>query len=101
MRDAVEAAGIPVVEVHLSNVHARERWRPRLVVAPASAGVVAGFGPASYDLGLRAAAEIVVHRGAHSAPPDLPDAEVPQTDGADSGPPDPPMPGNARRDHGR
>jgi 3-dehydroquinate dehydratase II len=59
LRDAVEAAGIPVVEVHLSNVHRRERWRHRLVVAPATAGVVAGLGPASYELGLRAAAGLL------------------------------------------
>ena len=58
VRDAVETAGIPVVEVHLSNVHARERWRHRLLIAPASAGVIAGFGPLSYELGLRAAAEL-------------------------------------------
>jgi 3-dehydroquinate dehydratase II len=58
VHDAVEVAGLPVVEVHLSNVHARERWRHRLVIAPASSGVIAGFGPLSYDLGLRAAAEL-------------------------------------------
>jgi 3-dehydroquinate dehydratase-2 len=59
VRDAVEVAGVPVVEVHLSNVHARERWRHRLVIAPMSAGVIAGFGPLSYELGLRAAAELL------------------------------------------
>jgi 3-dehydroquinate dehydratase II len=59
VHDAVEVAGIPVVEVHLSNVHARERWRHRLVIAPASSGVIAGFGPLSYDLGLRAAADLL------------------------------------------
>ncbi|HZD37877.1 MAG TPA: type II 3-dehydroquinate dehydratase [Actinomycetes bacterium] len=59
VRDAVEAAGVPVVEVHLSNVHARERWRHRLVIAPVSAGVIAGLGPLSYDLGLRAAADLL------------------------------------------
>ena len=62
LRDAVQAAGIPVVEVHLSNVHARERWRHHLAVAPAAAGVVAGLGPASYDLGLRAAADLLARR---------------------------------------
>jgi 3-dehydroquinate dehydratase II len=65
LRDAVEAAGIPVVEVHLSNVHARERWRHRLAVAPAAAGVVAGLGPASYELGLRAAVGLLQRREAH------------------------------------
>ena len=62
VRDAVEASGIPVVEVHLSNVHARERWRHHLAVAPAAAAVIAGMGPASYDLGLRAAADLVARR---------------------------------------
>src|SRR4029453_1877366 len=59
LRDAAEAAGVPVVEVHLSNVHARERWRRHLAVAPAARGVIAGFGPASYELGLRAAAGLL------------------------------------------
>ncbi|HJW62580.1 MAG TPA: type II 3-dehydroquinate dehydratase, partial [Actinomycetes bacterium] len=62
VRDAVEACGIPVVEVHLSNVHARERWRHHLAVAPAAAAVIAGMGPASYDLGLRAAADLLARR---------------------------------------
>jgi 3-dehydroquinate dehydratase II len=62
LRDAVEASGIPVVEVHLSNVHARERWRHHLAVAPAAAGVIAGLGPASYELGLRAAADLLARR---------------------------------------
>ena len=61
-RDAVEVAGIPVVEVHLSNVHARERWRHHLAVAPVAAGVIAGLGPASYELGLRAAADLLARR---------------------------------------
>jgi len=53
---AVGAAGIPVVEVHLTNVHAREEFRRTLVTAPVVTGVVTGFGPASYELGLRALA---------------------------------------------
>ena len=61
VRDAVEAAGIPVVEVHLSNVHARERWRHHLAIAPAAAGVIAGFGPASYDLGRQGSRALVMH----------------------------------------
>jgi 3-dehydroquinate dehydratase-2 len=52
LRDAVAAIGPPVVEVHLSNVHAREPFRHRSLLAPVCIGVVAGFGPASYRLAL-------------------------------------------------
>ena len=57
--DAMRAVPFPVVEVHLSNIHAREPWRRRSVTADASAGVITGFGPQSYVLGLRALAEIL------------------------------------------
>lgn len=56
--DAVRAIGIPVIEVHLSNVFAREEFRHRSVIAPACAGSISGFGALSYVLGLRAAAQI-------------------------------------------
>ncbi|MFN2588191.1 MAG: type II 3-dehydroquinate dehydratase [Actinomycetota bacterium] len=52
--DAVRAVPYPVVEVHLSNIHAREPWRRRSLTAEAAAGIVAGFGPRSYALALRA-----------------------------------------------
>ncbi len=57
--DAIRAVPFPVVEVHLSNIHAREPWRRHSVTAEAAAGVVAGFGSSSYALGLRALKEIL------------------------------------------
>lgn len=51
---AVEAAPYPVVEVHLSNIHAREPWRRRSVTSEAAVGVIAGFKADSYALALRA-----------------------------------------------
>ena len=48
LRDALEAMDIPVVEVHLSNVHAREEWRRHSVISPVTIGQVVGFGPRGY-----------------------------------------------------
>ena len=54
LRDAITGTGAKVIEVHLSNVHAREAFRHRSLVAPVAAGVIAGFGSLSYDLALEA-----------------------------------------------
>jgi 3-dehydroquinate dehydratase-2 len=53
IRDAVAAIDIPTVEVHISNVHAREAFRHVSVISPVAAGVVIGFGPLGYELALR------------------------------------------------
>ena len=57
--DAVRAVPYPVVEVHLSNIHAREPWRRSSVTAEAAAGIVAGFGVNSYIAGLHALQTLV------------------------------------------
>lgn len=58
LRDCIAAIAIPVVEVHLSNVHAREEFRRRSFIAPVCKGSISGFGWLSYALGLRAIVDL-------------------------------------------
>lgn len=61
VHDAIRASGLPAIEVHLSNVFAREAFRHHSYVSPVAKGVICGFGPKGYELALEALAASAAH----------------------------------------
>ena len=58
IRDAIEAAMVPVIELHISNVHAREEFRHHSVISPVARGIIVGFGVPGYSLAIRGLYEL-------------------------------------------
>ena len=67
IRDAILAVGVPIIEVHLSNIHRREPFRRQSYLSDIALGQVAGFGPSSYMLALQAACHWLQEQGARGS----------------------------------
>ena len=59
LHDAIKAGSVPVIELHLSNIHARENFRQKSYISPVASGVIFGFGASGYQLAIRAMATLL------------------------------------------
>jgi 3-dehydroquinate dehydratase-2 len=62
LRDAIAAVGVPTIEIHLSNVHSREKFRQKSLIAPVCCGQISGFGSKSYILAVEASVNVKVNK---------------------------------------
>lgn len=68
LRDTLLAVAVPFIEIHLSNIHARERFRRASLLSDVAAGVIAGLGPLGYELALTAAVRLARHAAPDRSP---------------------------------